>query len=170
MRSKKFGFAFALTWLLALGLYLVSCSGNAKFGGGIGPPPPPPPTASTVTTFHNDNARTGQNLNETTLTPANVNSSNFGLLFVITTDGKVDAQPLYLPNLGIAGQGTHNVLFVATEHGSIYGLDADNGTQLWTVSTLGSGESPSDNHGCGQVTPEIGITSTPVIDPKAGPH
>jgi len=171
MCIKKFGIPFAVICLFLVGLHLVSCGGSdAKFGQGIGPPPPPPPTTSSVTTFHNDNARTGQNLNETTLTPANVNSSNFGLLFAMKTDGKVDAQPLYLPNLSIAGQGTHNTLFVSTEHGSIYGFDADNGTQLWTVSMLGPAESPSDNHGCGQVTPEIGITSTPVIDPKAGPH
>jgi hypothetical protein len=122
-----------------------------------------------VTTYHNDNARTGQNLNETTLTTANVNASGFGLLFVIPVDGKVDAQPLYVPNLTTSG-GTHNVLFVVTEHGSVYGFDADKGTQLWQVSTLGSGETTSDNHGCTQVTPEIGVTATPVIDPAAGAH
>jgi len=91
------------------------------------------------------------------------------MLFVLSTDGAVDAQPLYLPNLTVAGQ-QHNVLFVATEHGSVYGFDADNGMQLWQVSTLASGESPSDDRGCGQVSPEIGVTSTPVIDPMAGPH
>jgi outer membrane protein assembly factor BamB len=64
----------------------------------------------------------------------------------------------------------HNVLYVATEHGSVYGLDADSGKALWQVSMLAAGETTSDDHGCGQITPEIGITSTPVIDPKAGPH
>jgi hypothetical protein len=122
-----------------------------------------------VTTYHNDNARTGQNLNEINLTPANVNASNFGLLFVIATDGKVDAQPLYLPNLTIS-ESAHNVLFVATEHGSVYGFDADTGTQLWKTSTLAAGEMPSDDHGCSQVTPEIGVTSTPVIDASMGGH
>jgi hypothetical protein len=124
---------------------------------------------SAVVTYHNDNTRTGQNLSEATLTVANVNPSNFGKLFVIPVDGKVDAQPLYLPNLTVAG-GAHNVLFVATEHGSVYGFDADKGNQLWKISTLATGEMPSDDHSCSQVTPEIGVTSTPVIDPSAGLH
>src|SRR6185436_8665867 len=64
----------------------------------------------------------------------------------------------------------HNVLFVATEHDSVYAFDADTGTQLWRVSLLAAGEVPSDGRGCGQVSPEIGITSTPVIDPQTGPH
>jgi len=123
-----------------------------------------------VTTYHNDNARTGQNLTETILMPSNVNSSSFGKLFVISVDGKVDAQPLYLAQLGIPNQGTHNVVYVATEHGSVYGVDADRGTVLWQVSTVAAGETTSDDHGCGQITPEIGVTATPVIDPKAGPH
>jgi hypothetical protein len=134
-----------------------------------GTPLPPPSTTSNVTTYHNDNGRTGQNLDETTLTAANVKASNFGLLFVIATDGKVDAQPLYLPNLTISGSA-HNVLFVATEHGSVYGFDADTGIQLWKVSTLAAGERPSDDHGCRQITPEIGVTSTPVIDSSTGDH
>ena len=91
------------------------------------------------------------------------------MLFVLPTDGAVDAQPLYLPNLTISG-ATHNVVFVATEHGSVYAFDADNGKQLWQVSMLASGESPSDDHSCSQVSPEIGVTSTPVIDPNAGQH
>ena len=132
--------------------------------------PPPPPSVVDVVTYHNDIARTGQNLKETILTTANVNSSTFGKLRSLSVDGKVDAQPLYLSNLaGIAG-GTHNVLYVATEHGSVYAFDADSGTQLWKISTLGSGESTSDQRGCDQVTPEIGITATPVIDRDAGAH
>src|SRR6266404_3954442 len=100
-----------------------------------------------VLTWHNDNARTGQNLQETTLTTANVNSAMFGRLFTITVDGKVDAQPLYVPALTIPAQGVHNVLFVVTEHDSAYAFDADTATQLWHVSLLGSGEAPSDNRG-----------------------
>ncbi len=119
---------------------------------------------------HNDNARTGQNLQETTLTPANVNSALFGRLFTITVDGKVDAQPLYVPALTISAKGVHNVLFVVTEHDSAYAFDADNATQLWHVSLLGSGEVPSDDRGCGQVSPEIGATATPAIDLQIGPH
>jgi hypothetical protein len=126
---------------------------------------------TSVLTWHNDNARSGQNLQETTLTPANVNSGLFGKVFSVSVDGKVDAQPLYVPALTIPAKGVHNVLFVMTEHGTAYAFDADSGgAPLWQVSLLGSGEVPSDDHGCGQVTPEIGITATPVIDLQAGPH
>ena len=127
------------------------------------------PSGTDVTTFHNDNARTGQNLTETILTPANVNSQTFGLLRNLSVDGKVDAEPLYLSQLPLAG-GVYNVVFIVTEHDSVYAFDSDTGAQLWKVSLLGSGETTSDNRGCGQVSPEIGITSTPVIDRKAGPH
>ena len=123
-----------------------------------------------VVTYHNDIARTGQNLKETILTTANVNSGTFGKLRSLSVDGKVDAQPLYLSNLANIAGGTHNVIYVATEHGSVYAFDADSGTQLWKVTTLGSGESTSDQRGCDQVTPEIGVTATPVIDRNAGTH
>jgi len=127
------------------------------------------PSAADVVTFKNDVARTGQYLVETTLTPTNVNSTSFGLLHNPKVDGKVDAQPLYLSQLAI-GVTTHNVVYVATENGSVYAFDADSGSQLWQVSLLATGENPSDNHGCGQVVPMIGITSTPVIDRSAGAH
>ncbi|HEX3352740.1 MAG TPA: immunoglobulin domain-containing protein [Terriglobales bacterium] len=123
-----------------------------------------------VVTYHNDLARTGQNLNETILTPANVNSATFGKIRSLPVDGKVDAQPLYLAGLQNIGGGTHNVLYVATEHDSVYAFDADSGAQLWKVSMLGAGESPSDTRGCDQITPEIGVTATPVIDRTAGPN
>lgn len=123
-----------------------------------------------VLTYHNDNQRTGRNVHEATLTRKNVNSATFGKLFVIPTDGRVDAQPLYVPNVSIPANGTHNVLFVASEHGTVFGFDADNGSTLWQVTTLKTGETPSDNRGCGQVSPEIGVTSTPAIDLAAGPH
>jgi outer membrane protein assembly factor BamB len=121
-----------------------------------------------VLTFHNDLARTGQNLAETTLTTSNVNSATFGKLFQVTLDGLVDAQPLYAAGVAIPNQGTHNVLIAATENDSLYALDANTGAQLWKVALLAPGETPSDNRGCGQVTPEIGITSTPVIALQAG--
>ena len=120
-------------------------------------------------TYKNDLTRTGQNLTETVLTPANVSSSSFGLVRVLTTDGKVDAQPLYLSGLSVQG-ATHNVLFVATENDSVYAFDADSGATLWHATLLGSGETPSGPHGCDQVVPVIGVTSTPVIDRAAGPH
>jgi hypothetical protein len=122
-----------------------------------------------VTTFHNDNLRTGQNLTETVLTPANVKSQTFGLLRNLSVDGKVDAEPLYLSQLSVSGTA-RNVVFVVTEHDSVYAFDSDTGAQLWKVSLLGSGETSSDSRNCGQVSPEIGITSTPVIDRTAGLH
>jgi outer membrane protein assembly factor BamB len=128
----------------------------------------PAPLAGTdVTTYKFDLARTGLNPSESALTPVNVNSMSFGLLRILSVDGKVDAQPLYLSHLTIAGT-THNVVYVATEHDSVYAFDADTGTMLWHVTLLGSGETLSDTRSCGQVTPEIGITSTPVIDRHAG--
>jgi outer membrane protein assembly factor BamB len=125
--------------------------------------------APDVTTYHYDVARDGLNAKETILTQANVNSAQFGKIGFDTADGKVDAQPLYLANVAIGGQ-LHNVLYVATEHGSVYAFDADSGVQIWKTSILGSGETTSDNHGCSQITPEIGITSTPVIDRTQGPN
>jgi outer membrane protein assembly factor BamB len=129
-----------------------------------------PLRAQDVLTYHNDNARTGQNLNEMILTPSNVNATQFGKIFQVTVDGKVDAQPLYASAVAIPAQGAHNVLFVATEHGSVYAFDADAGTQLWQVSLVPTGETTSDDRGCSQITPEIGITSTPVIDRSSGPN
>ena len=121
-----------------------------------------------VLTYHNDVARTGQNLAETTLSTSNVNSATFGKLFQATLDGLVDAQPLYVAGVSIPSHGTHNVLIAATENDSLYALDADTGAQLWKVALLATGETASDNRGCGQVTPQIGITSTPVIWLKPG--
>jgi hypothetical protein len=116
-----------------------------------------------VTTYHFDNARDGLNAQETILTPANVTSATFGKVGFFQADGKVDAQPLYLAALNVGGTAT-NVLYMATEHDSLYAFNADSGVQLWKTSLLGSGEATSDPHNCGQITPEIGITSTPVID------
>ena len=127
-----------------------------------------PVLATDVLTFHNDNARTGLNDHETILTPTNVNQDSFGLLFNLSADGKVDAQPLYVSSVPIQGAGRKNVVIVATEHDSVYAFDADAGTLYWHVSLLVGNEVPSDNRGCDQVTPEIGITSTPVIIRESG--
>jgi hypothetical protein len=129
----------------------------------------PAPAGTDVVTYKNDLSRSGQNLTESTLTLANVASSTFGLLRNLPVDGKVDAQPLYLSQFSVLG-GTHNVVFTATEHDSVYAFDADSGAVLWQVSLLAAGETTSDTHGCNQVVPEIGITSTPVIDRSAGAH
>jgi PQQ enzyme-like repeat protein len=127
------------------------------------------PAGADVLTYKYDLSRSGQNPSESTLTPTNVTSSSFGLLRNLAVDGKVDAQPLYVSRLSVSGS-QHNVVFAATEHDSVYAFDADTGSVLWQVTLLESGEALSDTHGCGQVTPEIGVTSTPVIDRGAGAH
>src|SRR5882757_2143849 len=167
--------------VLALGLAACVALGACAGGGGgssaampapVPPSPSPPPPSATgtdVLTYKYDLSRSGLNPKESTLTPANVAPATFGLLRVLSVDGKVDAQPLYVSKLALAG-ASHNVVIVATEHDSVYAFDSDTGASLWKVSLLGSGETLSDTHGCGQVTPEIGITSTPVIDRSAGAH
>jgi len=128
------------------------------------------PAQVSVLTYHYDNTRSGQNTQETVLAPANVNSSQFGKLFSVSVDGYVYAQPLYVANLNIAG-GTHNVVFVATEHDSVYAIDADNGTLYWQQSFInpaaGITTVSSSDASCNDLVPEIGITSTPVIDPSS---
>src|SRR6202041_1012364 len=118
---------------------------------------------TSVTTYHNDNVRDGWNSSETVLTPQTVNATAFGKLRELTVDGKVDAQPLYVSSLSIAGQ-TRNVLITVTEHGTAYAFDADGGFELWHVTTLATNETTSDDHGCTQISPETGTTDTPVID------
>jgi outer membrane protein assembly factor BamB len=124
-----------------------------------------------VTTYHNDNSRTGQNTLETTLTPGNVSASGFDRLFSQTVDGYLYAQPLYVPGVSIAGV-SHNVVYVATEHDSVYAFDADSGSSvLWKTSLIpagGSTVSSSSDIKCGDLVPEIGITGTPVIDLNSG--
>ena len=127
-----------------------------------------PPPGVDVTTHHNDLSRTGQNLNEVMLTPANVKSATFGKIGFFAVDGLVDAQPLYLSNVTIPGKGTHDVLYVVTENDSAYAFDATTGEVFWQVSALLAGETFSDNRSCDQVIPNIGITSTPVIDRTHG--
>ena len=160
---------------LAASVALTACGGNGAATTPTAPMAPPPPPASSpsaptdVLTYKNDLSRSGQNLTESTLTLSNVTASSFGLLRVLAVDGKVDAQPLYVSQLNVSG-AMHSVVFAATENDSVYAFDADTGSVLWQVSLLGAGETVSDMRSCGQVSPEIGVTSTPVIDRSAGNH
>jgi len=136
-----------------------------------------------VTTYHNDLARDGANSQEYALTPATVTTATFGKLFSCPTDGAVYTQPLWMPNVMVSG-ASHNVVFVGTQHDSLFAFDADATPckQLWTVSLIGTnhgavaGELPVPSgptgnlvgSGYGDITPEVGVTGTPVIDPATG--
>jgi hypothetical protein len=126
-----------------------------------------------VTTFHNNLSRQGVNTDETVLRPANVNSREFGKLFSQPVDGFIYAQPLFLTGVYIPGKGIHNVVFAATEHGTVYAFDADDNAgghaaPLWKRSfsnpALGVAAASSNDVGCGDIVPEVGISGTPVID------
>src|SRR5258708_21349135 len=123
-----------------------------------------------VLTYHNDNARTGQNVNEKILTTRNVNTTRFGKMFSQAVDGNVYAQPLYMANIVIGG-AAHNVVFIATEHDSVYAFDADsnagaNAGPLWQASLIPAGgiAVPHGDTGSGDLVPEIGTPGTPLTD------
>jgi uncharacterized repeat protein (TIGR03806 family) len=129
-------------------------------------------------TWHYDNTRQGANTNETTLTPANVNVSSFGKLFSYSVDGHIYAQPLILTGVSIPGKGIRNVVYVATQHDSVYAFDADSnagqdGGLLWHTNMGISAATPNNDYGnrygpYHDINPEVGITGTPVIDPVSG--
>jgi len=117
-----------------------------------------------VTTYHNDNYRTGWDNTEATLTPSNVNPSQFGVLATVTVDDQVDAEPLLVPNVNITAgnvQGLHNVVYIVTGNDTVYAIDANAGTVLLS-NHLGS--PVKEPLGCNNNGPNVGITSTPVID------
>src|SRR6267378_8505340 len=128
-----------------------------------------------IVTERYDNARTGANLTEAILNTSNVNVSQFGKLFSYTVDGSIQAQPLYVPNVPVAGQGTHNVLYVVTMNDVLYAFDADsnspNGGMLWSVDFRNPGAGVTaipitDIVGVNNlnIVGNVGIESTPVID------
>jgi hypothetical protein len=173
MRSHS-GYSRWLQLVLISGLISLSCDSSVSNVGGtgtVGGTPAGPATAFDVVTFHDDNARTGQDLTETLLTPDNVNQNSFGKVGFLVVDGKVDAQPLYLSNLNIPGQGVHPVVFVVTEQDTVYAFGVDSGQVFWRSSLLGPGETTSDPRGCPEeINPGIGATATPVIDRSKGPN
>ncbi|HEU4414221.1 MAG TPA: hypothetical protein VFT65_05510, partial [Candidatus Angelobacter sp.] len=168
---KKLSFAIAV----AASIVAIAGCGGVKSGSTAGPTPTPgtpgatptpTPTASSVNvpTWHMNNGRTGLNDEETSLSPANVNTAGFGKLFSYSLDGYTYASPLYMSNLRING-ASHNVVFAATEMASIYAFDADtfgDGSPLWKTSLLVPGGIPQPG---GNPKPSQGLTSTPVIDP-----
>ncbi len=122
---------------------------------------------TSVTTYHYDNYRTGWNRNEAALTPANVGTKTFGLLQKVTLDDQVDAQPLVVPGVLITAgnyQGTHDVVYVVTENDTVYAIDVHTGTVLLNPNF---GKPVRNPLGCTNNAPNVGITSTPVIDPSS---
>jgi hypothetical protein len=153
--------------LFCLSVSCLSCGASPAPASDQANPPFGLAYPTDILTYHYNVFRWGANLQETTLTPANVNATNFGKINFFTTDGKVDAQPLFVNKQSIHGS-LNDTVYVVTENDSAYAFGAANGTQFWHVSVLGQGETPSDDHGCGQISPQIGITDTPVIDKRAG--
>jgi hypothetical protein len=127
------------------------------------------PYPTDVLTYHYNIYRWGSTMQETTLTPSNVNSTQFGKVGFLSTDAKVDAQPLYVNKQFINGS-LNDTVYIVDENDSVYAYSAETGRQFWMVSVLRSGETASDDHGCSQIAPTIGIPDTPVIDKMAGAH
>jgi outer membrane protein assembly factor BamB len=140
--------------------------GTNSTGGG-----PTTATSADVLTWHNDLARTGQNLNETALTPATVSAATFAKKWTQPVDGQVYTQPLFKSNVTIAAVGVRNIVYVATQHDSVYALDSETGQIYWQDSFInpaaGITTVPSADVGSTDINPEIGITGTPVIDPAS---
>src|ERR1700720_3993699 len=159
LRSKRYrSWPIAGCWVGALAAILLTAAIPTAAQGPV-----------SVTTYQYNNRRTGVNSNENTLTPLNVNPTSFGKLFSQSVNGDIYGQPLYMANVTING-AVHNVVFVATEHDSVYAFDADSnaGTSaqpLWMTSFLSTGVTTVSDNYCSDITPEYGVTGTPVIDP-----
>jgi hypothetical protein len=180
----RHGFLLTAALLIGVALFFASCGGTSggassgNKGGSSGTPPPNQGQGASVSilTHDYDVARTGANLSEMVLTPANVNASQFGKLFSFPVDGQMYAQPLYVPGVSIPGKGTRNVVYAATEHDSVYAFDADGATAdpLWhrSFTNAGAGITTVSDEDFPQpyedIAPEIGITGTPVIDSSSG--
>ncbi len=152
-------FFYTVLWaaLLSLGLQFVASPADAA-------------NLTDVLTYHNDNGRTGQTLHEEVLTPASVNSNQFGKLWELPTIGQVRAEPLYAAGVALPGVGWRNIVYIADEANCVYAFDADSSNIYWFSSMLAPGEQPADNPGCFTSSfPQIGITGTPVIDRQLGP-
>jgi hypothetical protein len=152
------------------------CGGNASAADSASSPsatqasrPLPIQYPTDVLTYHYNIFRQGATLQETTLTPSNVNLNTFGRINFFTVDGKVDAQPLFVNKQSIGG-GLNDTVYVVTENDSAFAFSANSGRLFWRVSALLPGESPSDDRGCDSISSEIGITDTPVIDKRNGPN
>lgn len=154
---QHFGYSPRVLAIHIVAIVLLIASGSAFAG-------------TNVLTWHNNLARTGLNTREYILRPNNVNVTDFGKLFLATVDGQIYAQPLVVSGLDFGSWGVYNALYVATEHNSVYAIDADTGFLLWHVSLNAPGETPADTDECDPITPEVGITATPVIDRSSGPH
>ena len=166
--------------LLFVSLVTLSCGAASSSSSAATTTPSSPGTSSNqpplqipyptdVLTYHYNVFRQGSTVQETTLTTSNVNVNTFGKVGFYSVDGKVDAQPLYVNKQFINGS-LNNTLYVVTENDSAYAFSATNGRQFWHISALPAGETPSDPRNCSQISPQIGITATPVIDKGNGPN
>jgi hypothetical protein len=126
------------------------------------------PGGANILTYHYDNLRTGWNQAETVLTTTNVNAASFGLLRQVALDEQVDAQPLFVSNQTISGQGQHDVVYVATENNTIYAIDPGTGAVLLSRNLGTPVPITALPMGCNNNSNNVGINSTPVIDLSTG--
>lgn len=175
--SQAAGFGYTVTGLATNTTYYYTAFASNSAGSAWAYPsqsfatPASAPSVQPIFTYRYDNSRQGANTNELQLTPLNVNVNNFGKLFSYNVDGYVFAQPLVATNVTIPGRGAHNVLYVVSENDSVYAFDADAyiSTPYWIASLLTSGGTAVPGGDAqGNISPFVGVTATPVIDPATG--